>query len=57
MFINQPVYILYMFLMCFRASSCQSYIEIYDGPDIRSKDKTKRLCSPVENHARDTNGR
>lgn len=40
-----------------RASSCQSFIDIYNGPNIRSKDKTKRLCSPIESHARDTNGR
>lgn len=45
-----------LFNYVLKASSCQSFIEIYDGPDIRSKDKTKRLCSPVENHARDTNG-
>lgn len=45
------------FFLHFRASSCQSFIDIYDGPDMRSKYKTERLCSPVEKHARDTNGR
>ncbi|XP_050539995.1 uncharacterized protein LOC126904792 isoform X2 [Daktulosphaira vitifoliae] len=37
--------------------SCQSYIEVYDGSDTKSKHKIKKLCGPIEKHARDTNGR
>ncbi|XP_050435516.1 uncharacterized protein LOC126842547 [Adelges cooleyi] len=37
--------------------SCQSFIEVYDGPDVKTKYRTKKLCGPIEKHARDTDGR
>lgn len=58
MFLAEPRVQLLIYICICRAGSCQSFIEIYDGqPTKRSKDKAKRLCSPVEKHARDSNGR
>ncbi|PSN57357.1 hypothetical protein C0J52_02910 [Blattella germanica] len=44
-------------LIEFRSPSCQSVVEIYDGPAEEGVKPAKRICSPLTKHARDPSGR
>jgi len=46
-----------MFIPCFRAPSCQSVVEIYDGEAKEGVKPSERLCSPLTKRARDPSGR
>lgn len=46
-----------LFNYMLRAPSCQSVVEIYDGPAEEGVKPSKRICSPLTKHARDPSGR